>query len=88
MSNQQSAGAAWRKIVKTKNGEVEVLSITIGNQRFTAWPNTFKKPGEKSTDYRLQDDNYEPKNKPAQNYVQQQPTKYTNTDETDDGRPI
>ncbi len=84
MSNQQSAGAAWRKIVKTKNGEVEVLSITIGDKRYTAWPNTFKKPGEKSPDYRLQVDNYEPKEKPAQTYVQQQPTNNTITDETGD----
>jgi hypothetical protein len=72
MSNQQSAGAAWRKIVKTKNGEVEVLSITIGDQRYTAWPNTFKKPGEKSPDYRLQVDNYQPKEQPAQS-VQKHP---------------
>jgi len=62
MSNtNQSAGAAWKKTINTKNGQVEVLSITIGEQRFTAWPNTFKKEGERSPDYRLQVDNYEPK---------------------------
>lgn len=57
----QSAGAAWKKVVKTKNGEVEVLSLTIGDKRYTAWPNTFKKEGEKSPDYRLQEDTYKPK---------------------------
>ena len=56
----QSAGAAWKKVVKTKNGEVEVLSLTIGDKRYTAWPNTFKKEGEKSPDYRLQEDTYKP----------------------------
>jgi hypothetical protein len=61
MSNNQSAGAAWKKVINTKNGEVEVLSITIGDKRYTAWPNTFKKEGERSPDYRLQIDTYEPK---------------------------
>jgi hypothetical protein len=61
--NNQSAGAAWKKTVTTKNGEVEILSITIGDKRYSAWPNTFKKEGEKSPDYRLQEDNYKPKEK-------------------------
>lgn len=61
MSNKQSDGAAWKKVISTKNGPVEVLSITIGDKRYTAWPNTFKKEGEKSPDYRLSVDNYEPK---------------------------
>lgn len=61
MSTNQSAGAAWKKTINTKNGPVEVLSITIGEQRFTAWPNTFKKEGERSPDYRLQVDTYQPK---------------------------
>lgn len=61
MSTNQSAGAAWRKVINTKNGEVEVLSITIGDKRYTAWPNTFKKEGERSPDYRLNEDNYTPK---------------------------
>lgn len=60
-TTNQSAGAAWKKTVNTKNGPVEVLSITIGEQRFTAWPNTFKKEGERSPDYRLQVDTYQPK---------------------------
>ena len=61
MSNNQSAGAAWKKVINTKNGEVEVLSITIGDKRYTAWPNTFKKEGERSPDYRLNEDTYTPK---------------------------
>ena len=61
MSNNQSAGAAWRKVVTTKNGEVEILSITIGDKRFSAWPNIYKKEGERSPDYRLVEDTYTPK---------------------------
>ena len=59
--SKQSEGAAWKKTVNTKNGPVEVLSITIGDKRYTAWPNTFKKEGERSPDYRLQADTYQPK---------------------------
>lgn len=66
MSNQQSAGGAWKKTVNTKNGAVEVLSISIGDKRYTAWPNTFKKEGERSPDYRLQEDNFKPKEKPTE----------------------
>ncbi len=61
--SQESAGAIWKKTVKTKNGDVEVLSIVIGDQRYTAWPNTFKKEGEKSPDFRLQVDTYQAKEK-------------------------
>lgn len=61
MSTVQSAGAAWIKTINTKNGPVNVLSITIGEQRYTAWPNTFKKEGERTPDYRLQVDTYQPK---------------------------
>ena len=66
---QKSVGAAWKKSINTKNGQVEVLSIVIGDNKYTAWPNTFKKEGEKSPDYRLQEDNYQPKttvNEPKQ----------------------
>lgn len=61
MSTNQSVGAAWRKVITTKNGEVEILSLVIGDKRYTMWPNTLKKEGEKTPDYRLQEDNYEPK---------------------------
>ena len=60
MSKQEAAGAAWKKTINTKSGEVEVLSITIGDKRYTAWPNTYKKPGEKTPDYRLQEDTWKP----------------------------
>lgn len=62
MSNQ-SAGGAWKKTVKTKNGDVEILSISIGDKRYSAWPNQFKKEGEKTPDYRLVEDNFQPKEK-------------------------
>ena len=61
MTNNNSAGAIWKKVVKTKNGEVEVLSITVGDKRYTAWPNTFKKEGDRSPDYKLVVDDYKPK---------------------------
>jgi uncharacterized protein (DUF736 family) len=60
-TTKQSDGAAWKKTVNTKNGAVEILSITIGDKRYTAWPNAFKKEGERSPDYRLQADTYRPK---------------------------
>lgn len=61
MEQKQSAGAIWKKTIKTKNGPMEILSITIEGKRYSAWPNTYKKEGEKSPDYRVQVDNYEPK---------------------------
>ena len=60
---KESVGAAWKKTINTKGGQVEVLSIVIGDKKYTAWPNTFKKDGERSPDYRLQEDNYQPKPK-------------------------
>jgi uncharacterized protein (DUF736 family) len=69
MSNKQSDGAAWKKTINTKNGSVEILSITIGDKRYTAWPNTYKQEGDKSPDYRLSLDTYDAsktKAKPAE----------------------
>lgn len=60
MEKKSYDGAAWKKAVKTKNGTTEVLSIVIGDKRYTAWPNTYKKDGDKTPDYRLLVDNYEP----------------------------
>jgi hypothetical protein len=60
-TTNQSAGAAWRKVVTTKNGPVEILSLTIGDKRYSLWPNTFKKEGEKTPDYRLVEDTFKPK---------------------------
>jgi uncharacterized protein (DUF736 family) len=68
-ANKESAGAAWKKVINTKNGEVEVLSVQIGDKRYTAWPNTFKKPGEKTPDYRLQEDNYVPKTEQPKSFA-------------------
>ena len=65
MSTNQSAGAAWRKVVNTSKGQVEILSLTIGDKRYTMWPNQFKKEGERSPDYRLTEDNYQPKTETA-----------------------
>lgn len=66
MNKKQSAGAAWKKTVNTKNGPVEVLSITIGDKRFTAWPNSYKQDGDKSPDYRLNEDTFKPEKKAAE----------------------
>lgn len=63
MSNNQSAGAIWTKTINTKNGEVEILNIVIGDKKYVAWPNSYKQPGEKSPDYRIQEDNYKPEPK-------------------------
>lgn len=72
MSKQESAGAAWKRTIKTKNGDVEVLDLTMADgKRFTLWPNTFKKPGEKSPDYRAQVNDYQPKNKQDESPVLQ-----------------
>lgn len=60
-TTNQSVGAAWRKVVNTSKGQVEVLSLTIGDKRYTMWPNAYKKEGERSPDYRLVEDNYKPK---------------------------
>lgn len=73
MEQKQSAGAAWKKTIKTKNGQMEVLSLVIGDKRYTMWPNQYKKEGEKSPDYRVQVDNYEPKqnNQPVAKQVEE-----------------
>lgn len=71
MSKQENAGAAWKRTINTKNGAVEVLDITIDGKRYTAWPNSFKKEGEKSPDYRLQVNDYKPQNQSNASNVQQ-----------------
>lgn len=52
---KQSVGGIWKRA--TKNGK-EVLSITIGEQRYTAWLNDFKK--DKQPDYKIYVDDYKP----------------------------
>lgn len=58
---KQSDGAAWKKRINTKFGEVTILNITIGDKRYTAWENTYKKEGDNQPDYKLFVDTYEKK---------------------------
>lgn len=51
---------AWKKTVKTKNGDVEIFSFTINGVRYSMWPNKFKKE-QKHPDYQITVDTYEPK---------------------------
>lgn len=51
---------AWKKTVKTKNGDVEIFSFTINGVRYSMWPNKFKKD-QKHPDYQITVDTYEPK---------------------------
>lgn len=60
--NQSDKIGAWKKTVKTKNGEVEVISFTINGQRYSMWPNNFKKE-EKHPDYQITVDTYDAKDK-------------------------
>jgi len=60
MESKKSDGAAWKKVIKTKNGDIAILNITIGDKRYTAWPNTYKTAGDKSPDYRLFIDTWTP----------------------------
>ena len=58
MAEQQSnkAGSAWKKTIKTKKGyEMEIISVVIGNKRYTMWP-VFQKKGDKSPDYNITED--------------------------------
>lgn len=61
MAKQDSIGGIWKKTINTKNGPAEILSITIGDKRYTAWPNTYKQEGDKTPDYRIQEDTWKPK---------------------------
>jgi hypothetical protein len=54
---KQSIGGIWKK--QTAKGEV--LSIQIGDKRYTAWPNGFKK--DKQPDYRIFEDTWKPESK-------------------------
>jgi hypothetical protein len=58
---KQSDGAAWKKRIKTKFGEATILSITIGDKRYTAWENSYKKEGDNQPDYKIFVDIYEKK---------------------------
>ena len=57
---------AWKKTVKTKNGDVEIFSFTINGVRYSMWPNNFKKE-QKHPDYQITVDTYEPKQNETKN---------------------
>lgn len=65
MSNKrESAGAIWRKQITTKAGqEMEVLSISIGDKRYTAFVNSYKTEdaNDRSPDFKIYEDTYTPK---------------------------
>ena len=61
MEKRQTFGM-WKKQVKLKTGATaEVFNFTLNGVRYTAWPNN-KKSSEKSPDYNIMVDTYEPKN--------------------------
>jgi hypothetical protein len=78
----ESIGGIWKKTIKTSKGDVEILSISLNGKRYTAWPNSFKK--DKQPDYRIQEDNYEPKNKANE----QAPEPISNHPGTEDDLPF
>jgi hypothetical protein len=57
---KESIGGIWKKTIQTKNGDVELLNISVDGKRYTAWPNTYKQAGDKSPDYKLYLDTYKP----------------------------
>ena len=62
--SKQSVGGGWLKKINTANGEVEIISVTIGDKRYSFFPNSYKKPGDKSPDYKVYEDTYTPKEAP------------------------
>lgn len=63
MSNKrEAAGAAWAKSITSKSGqELEILSISIGDKKYTAFRNSYKVDGDKQPDWKLYEDTYTPK---------------------------
>lgn len=53
---KQSVGAAWSK--QTAKGEV--ISVVIGDKRYSMWKNSYKKKSNEP-DYKLFEDTYEKK---------------------------
>jgi hypothetical protein len=71
MSKAQKVGAAWVKEIETKAGKQKILSVTIGEKRYTFFKNGFKeKPNQ--PDYSVYEDNYTPKEEKT--YQQETPT--------------
>lgn len=55
---RKSEFGIWKKQVKLKDGTTsEVLSFTVNDVRYNAWPNKYKQ-NERSPDYNVYIDNY------------------------------
>lgn len=73
---RKSEFGIWKKQVKLKDGSTsEVLSFTVNDVRYNAWPNKYKQ-NERSPDYNVYIDNYV---KPTEANVKPTPA-VTNTD--------
>lgn len=78
MEKRQTFGM-WKKQVKLKTGATaEVFNFTLNGVRYTAWPNN-KKSSEKSPDYNIMVDTYEPKNSNGSSGRQTQTTQRNTT---------
>jgi hypothetical protein len=62
MSKANKVGAAWVKEIDTKAGKQKILSVTIGEKRYTFFKNGFKTE-PKHPDYVVYEDNYTPQQK-------------------------
>lgn len=67
--------AAWKKA--TAKGEV--IEFTINGQRYSMWPNTYKKE-DKHPDYNIFPNDYKPKAEAKQEYLNQQEHESHHTD--------
>jgi len=63
---KENVGGIWKKTINTKNGPTEILSISIGDKRYTAWPNTYKQEGDRSPDFKINIDTFVPKQQKSQ----------------------
>jgi hypothetical protein len=83
MSKANKVGAAWVKEIDTKAGKQNILSVTIGEKRYTFFKNGFKeKPNQ--PDYNVFEDNYTPQEK----QLPKQETLIVNNTLTDDGNDL
>jgi hypothetical protein len=62
MSKANKVGAAWVKEIETKSGKQQILSVTIGERRYTFFKNGFKEKPNRP-DYVVYEDNYTPQQK-------------------------
>ena len=69
---KESVGAIWKKTINTKDGAKEILSIQIGDKKYTAWTNDYKKE-QKHPDFKIFVDDYQKPNN-------EQDTKLSNDD--------